>query len=292
MSALTKVFIVLLVVLSMLTTSAFIVYVNREQNWKTAAEVQTAKLEAENRTAKEAANQAAALMQLTQNNIATVESQRSSLAGSLATAETKIREQGLQLAKISSDYAGLTSQVATLSEALKASQDTQTRQQDIVKELRESNEKLVSNNVDQGKYINGLVSTLDVTNRQRENALEQLQAAQERNQDLSGALKDLSGTGIAVDEALNRPGTGYGAPDVKGVVRDVQEIAGVKYATISVGSADGVTKDMQFQVIDRQKGDFLGVLTVDTVEPNEAIGRLQGPAIERIKPGVEARTQL
>ena len=37
---------------------------------------------------------------------------------------------------------------------------------------------------------------------------------------------------------------------------------------------------------------FLGILTVEQVEANEAAGRLQGPRVQDIHQGVEARTQL
>jgi hypothetical protein len=49
---------------------------------------------------------------------------------------------------------------------------------------------------------------------------------------------------------------------------------------------------MEFKILDRQGGNFLGTLVVDSVEPNEATGRLEGPKVAEIRPGVEARTQL
>ena len=46
---------------------------------------------------------------------------------------------------------------------------------------------------------------------------------------------------------------------------------------------------MEFKVVNRDTGDFLGNLTVDSVEPNEATGRLDGPRVSDIKPGVEVK---
>ena len=82
------------------------------------------------------------------------------------------------------------------------------------------------------------------------------------------------------------------SPKINGVVTDVRTIAGRPYATISVGSVDSVVKGMQFNVIDRESGNFLGILTVDTVEPNESTGQLQGPRVADVHKGVEVRTQL
>jgi len=75
-------------------------------------------------------------------------------------------------------------------------------------------------------------------------------------------------------------------------VREKSDIGGVTYATISVGSADDVVKGMRFAVIDRDRGVFLGYLTVESVEPNESTGRLEGPNVAEMKAGNEVRTQL
>ena len=83
-----------------------------------------------------------------------------------------------------------------------------------------------------------------------------------------------------------------GAPPINGVIRARREIAGVPYATISVGGNDGVAKGMEFKIIDRTSGNFLGILTVDSVESTEATGRLAGPKLTDVRPGVEVRTQI
>ena len=66
----------------------------------------------------------------------------------------------------------------------------------------------------------------------------------------------------------------------------------MKYATISVGSSDQVQPGMEFKVINKATGDYLGALVVDSVSPNESTGRLSGPHVPDIKAGVEVRTQL
>jgi hypothetical protein len=81
-------------------------------------------------------------------------------------------------------------------------------------------------------------------------------------------------------------------PPINGVVRDVRTISGVRYASISVGSADSVAPGMEFKVVNRQTGKFLGVLTIDTVEQNASIGRIKGPAASEIAAGSEVKTQL
>jgi hypothetical protein len=81
-------------------------------------------------------------------------------------------------------------------------------------------------------------------------------------------------------------------PAINGVVREVQPINGVLYASISVGSADSVSKGMEFKVVNRETGAFLGILTVDMVELNESTGRLRGDRVSEIRPGAEVKTQF
>jgi hypothetical protein len=117
---------------------------------------------------------------------------------------------------------------------------------------------------------------------------EQLTQMKGENQRMSAIINSAHLSPEQQQALVNRSGQ----PSIKGVVRDVRRIAGNQYATINVGSADDVTRGMEFKVVDRQTGDFLGTLTVDTVEPNESTGRLSGPKVAAIRPGVEVRTQL
>ena len=79
---------------------------------------------------------------------------------------------------------------------------------------------------------------------------------------LGGQLKNLGVSPGEAAVAANRAG-----PPIAGQVREVRDIAGRKYATISVGSAEGVAPGVEFKVISRA-GDFLGTLVVDSVEPD------------------------
>jgi hypothetical protein len=109
-------------------------------------------------------------------------------------------------------------------------------------------------------------------------------------QRLSNAAK---AGGLSVDQINNTPANQ--ASRINGVIRGVQNINGIEYATVSVGSADGVSKGMQFNVINRDKGEWLGTLTVDRVDQNEAVGRLnlKGAVLGEIQPNhTEVRTQL
>ena len=73
-------------------------------------------------------------------------------------------------------------------------------------------------------------------------------------------------------------------------------VGGVLYATISVGSADNVNPRAQLNVV--KGGNFVGFITIKTVDAHSAVGSVQGPnlgpnpaSIDVLK-GAEVRSQL
>jgi hypothetical protein len=134
--------------------------------------------------------------------------------------------------------------------------------------------------------VNELTSTLEQTEAARRNLAEQLAEARNRAEQMGAQLK---GVGLSTEQ-LAAAGTRV-APQVSGQVREVRPIAGIPYATISIGSNDGVRRGMEFRVVNPQTGDFLGMLTVESVELNESTGRLSGPKVAQIRQGNEVRSQ-
>ena len=62
------------------------------------------------------------------------------------------------------------------------------------------------------------------------------------------------------------------------------------WASITIGSKDMVEKGMKFNVVNGS--EFLGYLTIQTAEPTEAAGVLEGPKVEKVKSGDLVKTQL
>ena len=179
-----------------------------------------------------------------------------------------------------------------MSEALKASEDTKSKLEEMVAGLRSANDQDLQQAAQSSQQISDLTNKLEVTERERRFATEQLEEMRNQTAKLSAAVQEMGRNpreilaSIAPGAAAVSP-----APCINGVVRDVRTIAGLPYATISVGSADGVAKGMVFNVVDRA-GAFLGKVTIDTVELNESTGRVIGPKVDQIAKGVEVKTQL
>jgi hypothetical protein len=83
-------------------------------------------------------------------------------------------------------------------------------------------------------------------------------------------------------------------PPITGHVSQKTDIGGVPYVTLTVGSADSVSVPMLFYVFDQDKGQFLGQVTIEKVDPNDSIGRLSGPSdtLALVRAGNEVRTRI
>lgn len=288
MSPLTKLFVVLLVVCSMLLTAGTVVFVSQVENHKAAADAAKQKLADEQAASARAVNEAQQARQLAEDARTAAMAQAQTAQTALAGAQAMIAERDAQVAKLSTQLALQSADLNRLTEALKASEDQKSRQTQQLADLRKQFDERVAQNSQLNSAVSDLTNRLDVTERERRFLAEQVTELQGQNAKLGGILKD---NNINPNDVV-AGGLRRGAPPINGVIREVRNIAGIDYATISVGSADSVTKGMEFKVINRNSGEFLGTLTVDTVEPNESTGRLAGPKIAEIRPGTEVRTQL
>jgi len=277
----------MLIVLSLLTTAATVVYVNKEDVQKTAL----ANTQAQLQSAQAAAQQARDDLTAAQQNLTNVQS---SANQAQQTATADINNRQLEISKLQVELAKGQSQQATqqldvsrLTEALNATQAQNNTNLAELGRLRQSNDQLVRQASDLNGSVSDLTARLETTERERRLLAEQLTQASTENQRLSAIITNANLSPQQQDIITQRSG-----PAINGVIRDVRTIAGRKYATISVGTADGVRQGMEFKILDRAGGNFLGTLIDDSAEPNEATGHLDGPKVAEIRPGVEARTQL
>ena len=284
MSPLTKLFVVLQVILSIALTAAVVVYVSREDGQLLALRTaQTTALSAQSE--RDAA--VAAMNAATSNATALQErmnSQSRELGGQVTAAQQQLADLNVQLAKANTSNATQALQITQLTEGLKAATDTTANLNTTVAGLREASDKAVREAAALNQRNSELANTLDVTEAERRNLAEQLAEAQQNNTRMSRIMKERG-----IDPNIPSDRIAVAGIPINGVIREKRDIAGVPYATISVGSADDVQRGMQFKVIQGDK--FLGTLTVDSVEQQESTGRLQGPHVAEITPGVQVRTQ-
>lgn len=293
MSPLTKLFVVLLVVTSMCTTAGFIVFVENVRPVQPA-------IDAANSSLAAARQQAAQNLQAKQeaeaqrdSALQAADSERAAAATNLSTLQSQFNQANVNIAQLQAEKTNLEANVNTLTSNLTLTAATASKLQDQVTGLRTTNDSLVKRAEDDSRRLSDLNSQTETLAANLSSTQEKLQAEQEANQKLSGWVKDHGGDPVQLVSADTTP-TGIGAPAIDGRVTDTGVIHGNLYVTLSVGSADGVQRGMQFNVVDGASGQFLGIVTVDTVDSNTASGKIEGDAdkIAQVRPGNDAKTQL
>lgn len=286
MSALTKLFVVLLVVSSLLLTAATVVFVNRVEDYRKWAEAEKV------RSAVKQAEIDALKVDLVaaQGQIAKLASDATSKAAELQRIindkDAAAAAKDAQIQTLNAQISGHLANIATLTGA-------NDQAQKLIKDLKERNDTLVA---EEGKLrlVNAdlVAANTDYQKRLDEAEKERRWLVEQVNQ-LRADVTRL--TNIIVENRIqltsNQPRR-RSAPELRGAVKAVRTDGGITYVTITLGAADKVEKGMQFKVINQFSNEFLGNLTIESVDQNEAFGRVDGPKPADIKPDHEVRSQL
>ncbi|MGD0141203.1 MAG: hypothetical protein ABSD28_20280 [Tepidisphaeraceae bacterium] len=290
MSPLTKLFVALLVIVSMLNAAAIVVFVNEAQPLKPQLDALSQQLAS---VRSEAAANLAAKNKAEGNYNAEVllhQRDNSNYQGAITGVKSDLNNAAVTIARLQADNTNLQAAMNQANSNVQLSTSTANKLQEQVTQLRTSNDTLAKQNEEFGRRNAQLTSTLEGLVAKDEETQEQLAQVKDDKQKLAGALKE---RGYDPDLILQAPvANALGAPAIEGVVREKSLINGNTFVTISVGSADGVTKGMRFYVING--ADFLGIVTIDTVDSDNSIGKLEGdPAkITQVQKGDEVKTQL
>lgn len=287
MSALTKTFVILHVVMSMLLSAGIIVFVNRVDNFSTANKT----LDTQRKVAESRANEAVAELAAVRSNMQGVQqaaqSQIARIQADLTARDKEILDLRTQVAEAQQQLASDKAALASTSEALKVAQNNQGTLQGQLADIRTTHDKLMQQYTEANLSINDLTNRLSQTERQRKDLAEQLADAKSQLEN-SGGRQARGGAGEAGQAGARI------APrqDVNGVIRDRRPIAGIPHATISLGTEDAINKGDRLIVVDRRTGDFLGYVDITSTDVQESVGRLSGPRINDIKPDDEVRARL
>ena len=293
MSALTKTFVLLHVVMSMLLAAGLIVFVNRVDDFQQTSKASKASLSLAEQRANEATAELATVKASMANVQQTAAQRVTTMQGEMAAREKEILDLRGQLAEAQAQAASANAALTSATEGLKVAQQNQGTLQGQLAQLRQTHDKLMQQFTEANLSINDISARLSQTDRQRRDLQEQVA-------DLTNKLKNAGANGARAEAGgPNGPQQAGGSlrvnptVNVNGVVREKRMIAGVPYATISIGSADAVQKGMRLKVLGGRGGqDFLGYVDVTNVQPEEAIGRLSGPRINEVTANSPVVSQL
>lgn len=293
MSALTKIFIVLLVVLSLLLSAGLIVFVNRQENYKAASEADKKKLAMAQEETRLVNSDILKIKDQAAASLTEKDSQIASLQKDVKTGQDTTTQRDGQISEQAANIAQLTAANVSTTAALSVAQADIKARQDAYNGLRDEDDKRQKAIVEDSNRITELTNSLEVTSKHDRFLAEQNTQLATQLASVNAILQKYnispSGNTLPAGGAINPTPS----ININGIVRDSRNINGVPYATISLGSAEAVTRGMRFNVVDPIHNRFLGFLTVETVGVHESTGRMEGPLLSQIKPNVsEVRTQL
>ncbi len=278
MSTMTKLFIVLTSVLSIVVSCLFVAAAAQWENWRVLAQ----QYQVERNAA------------LTQMHAAKVDAYAALAMKDEALAERarEIEENQKTILRLNEELArARAAQAQALNEKL-AAEAGRTKLQEILdvqtaelKAVQKQNQTLLTQNIDlqsrnarTNARVLELTTSVTILTDQVRNMQEKLLACEQqvaRAQQVP-ALRPVA--------ALAAPGAAPVSPPVKGEIRgQIVEVSG-NYASINVGETSGVVPGLSFMVY-RDPGTYLGELEIDVVRPKEAGGKLTALAVGEIRPG-------
>lgn len=273
MSTITKVFTVLLVVLSIVFTVMTISVVAQTANWRDTAlkyeeNARIADTNLRNMIAASAAE------------LATARDTIKAHLGKIGEMETQMQANSAELAKLRSDLARVEAEKNSaeamnrgLLAQVEAARSGETEYRKQLAGIEKRNIELERRNIDLNDRVNEQTAQIDVLVEQKRQYEQQLNILKEEAEKGSRQASR-RGAGAALESPVgaampNVTALTPGGPSaIRGNVLEVSE----NLVTVSVGSADGVKKDMVFVI--HRDGQYVGDVKISDVTPNRAAGKL------------------
>lgn len=273
MNALTKVFIVLMVIFSITFTIMTVQFSATVPNWRDQAIKARSKIDivdAANRNlsaAKVAAETRAAA------DRATWAQERGELSTQLDESRRQVDEAKSRNTQMEAELASKDATYKILAAEVKVAQEAASQARSQRTALEERNIELEKRTLDLNEALNEKIASIMVLEQQARQQEQALNILKEERDKMMRRL-NLRASGVE-DSTVTLPSDRVrplGPARVAAIRGRISEV-GRDFATISVGSSDGVEVGMVF-IIYNQNG-YLGDLTVSEVTPNEAAGRLK-----------------
>lgn len=276
MSPLTKVFIILIVVLSIAFSMMSIQFATSTARYKDLADDYKQDFETLQQSSSAVQLQAEAAQLHLQNEISRLNDQISAMESQLAEAKAAQERAVAKVADCEQRATLLNSKNSTAIETLKLNSQE-------LAQLRANNESMMSDNVQLQKENADLALRVNELTTQVAVGEETIRMLKEKNYQLSQSLEKIqnqlqalqpgmaTGGPVEIIEDVTAADAGARPSPIYGRITEVRD--SMQMASISVGSADGVREGMDFTIY---RGDnYLGTLRVTHVREEQAAGRIK-----------------
>ncbi|MEX2672575.1 MAG: hypothetical protein WD294_10740 [Phycisphaeraceae bacterium] len=268
MSIFSKIFVVLVMVLSVVLVALIVPFaINTENYYDKWQSEEARRLIAENAQSNREAEFALSLDRAEQEKDR-LRQQVTSLETDLAAQNRRMNDQQRTIIDLQNKNSDVRSQLARLSSGVDQQAQVNAVLQEEVRERREGEIRLQTQAIEIGDALRERSTQVDTLARQ-------IRLLKEHNTDLSRQNEDLmarveTSSGPEVTEAMDG---GFDPQTViRGGVTHVQQIGDQTFVALNVGSNDTVREGMRFTIHD---GDtYLGDTVITQVDQNTAAGRV------------------
>lgn len=270
MSTLTKILVILLVVFCIAFTMSAISFVARTNEWRALARGYQQEALVSDTYLRNTLAESAAQKALDRDAVNAHIARIKELESANQDAARQIAGLKADLAQARAEASSLQGTARTLSGELKVGQAGWAEQRKQRELLQERNLEVEKRNLDLNERVNEQTAQLTVLHQELRRREQQIQILREENRKLAQARRGAAEfeTFSPAEQERVTPLTAVASSPIRGRITGISGAL----ATISVGSADGVTEDMVFVIY---RGlDYIGDLEISKVEPNQAAGKI------------------
>jgi len=277
LSIFTKIFVVLVMVLSVLLAALVVPFVVNTDNYREKWQNVQSQLNVQKYNAADREADLAQDIQKKNEMIKTYEDQVARLQAEVNNRDTQIQNLQAQVISLQNANSDVRGQLARLSTGLEQATQINEMLQSEVKNRREKMLTLQTQNIELTESLRDRTTQVDTLVRQVRLLKEQQEDLATQNERLSTTVASLQ---QYADKAEDLPGklkskldTGVRPPvTIRGVVTDVKQIGDDQFVALNVGANDKVAEGMKFMI---HRGDqYLGDVVVTQVDLNTSAGRV------------------
>jgi len=264
---LTKIFVVLQALLSVLVAALVIPLAVNNNTWKTRWNEADARAKAAEAAADLSVGIAGRSEAAATQKLQSIESEKQQLLATLAQRQTEIVELRSQLAAAQQAAAAISAQIETLTATTQTQANIVKTQGDEITRRRDESLELHKNNIELQDSLRDTMTKLDAALEAQKVLQEQLASV---NEQLDSARS--MGSMMAANTQTEEPAV-IASPMTVGRVLRVDSLpSGERLVEIDLGTRDGLAQNMKFLV--HRNGAFMGNLFITSVDVNRAVGRV------------------
>lgn len=277
MNVLTKVFVVLVNVLSVALVALVIAFVANTENFKQKFADMKADRDGAEAKARLFQGELSLLKGEWDKQAKTYADEINAKLMQVKTAEDQLAQVRAELASARRDTAKLEAQVSGLSAAMSQNQSILDAALKELAQRRDDAVKLETRAIQLADRNNELMNQVEAYNRQVRRLNEQMAQLDEEKskisdlwtkvpQDIRDRVTNVASTTTAVDPV-------QAAVPVRGQITKIEKVGDQTFAQINVGKSDQVAPNTKFMIYRDNK--FMGNLIIMTVSDREAVGRVE-----------------